>query len=194
VLGGAVSASCANAVLGRAPDAPLRTSTPLLEGGERATLDAAVDRILPATATPGGLEAGVPDFIEFVLAEGYDDVGRRRFHDGLAALDAAALARHGATFAALAPESRDEVLAAAEQEELAALAAGGGAGGALLGGLVGGIPVEKPFFATLKELCVVGFFTSEVGGTQVFAFQPWPGGFDGCATREPGTLPPFPTL
>jgi hypothetical protein len=38
----------------------------------------------------------------------------------------------------------------------------------------------------------VGFFTSEIGATQVFDFHAWPGHFDACATREPGVRPAFP--
>ncbi len=185
-LGGAVSTSCASAVLGRRTDEPLTTATPFLARSERATLEAAVDRILPATATPGALDAGVPDFVEFVLVEGFDDAGRQRFRDGLAGLDASARAQHGGAFAALAPEARDGLLAGVEQRELAASAAAGGLD------LFGGLRDDKPFFATLKELTVVGFFTSEIGATQVFDWGAWPGRFDGCAEREPGARPAFP--
>jgi len=186
ILGGAVSTSCANAVLGRPAGAPLRTDSPFLRGDERATLTAAIDRILPATETPGGVEAGVPDFVEFVLVEGFEEDGRQRFRDGLAQLDASALEQHGAGFAALPPEAQGGLLAAIEQQELAAAPPSGGLD------FFGGLRDDKPFFATLKELSVVGFFTSEVGATQVFDFHAWPGHFDGCAAREPGVRPAFP--
>jgi hypothetical protein len=191
LLGGAVSTGCANAVLGRSPDEPLTTTSPLLGSDERATLDAAVDRILPATATPGALEAGVPDFVEFVLAEGMGDAGRQRFRDGLARLDADARGAHGAAFAALPPEARDGLLTAVEQREMQERAAAApGAAPELFSGLRD----DKPFFATLKELTVVGFFTSEIGATQVFDLNVWPGRFDGCAAREPGVRPAYPAL
>ena len=186
ILGGAVSTSCANAVLGRPADAPLRADSPLLRGDERATLTAAIDRILPATTTPGGVEAGVPDFVEFVLVEGFEEDGRQRFRDGLAQLDASALEQYGAGFATVAPEMRDSLLAAVEQRELSAAPPSGGLD------FFGGLQDDKPFFATLKELSVVGFFTSQVGATQVFDFHAWPGRFDGCAAREPGVRPAFP--
>jgi hypothetical protein len=174
VLGGAVSTSCANAVLGRPAEAPLVADSPLLGSDERATLTAAVDRILPTTATPGGVEAGVPDFVEFVLVEGFENEGRQRFRDGLAQLDASAREQHGDGFAGL-------------PQELAASPPGGL-------DFLSPLRDDKPFFATLKELSVVGFFTSKVGATQVFDFHAWPGRFDGCAAREPGVRPAFPSF
>jgi hypothetical protein len=186
ILGGAVSTSCASAVLGRPAEAPLRTDRTLLESDERATLAAAVDRILPATSTPGAVEAGVPDFVEFVLVEGFEADGRLHFRDGLAQLDASAREQHGTRFASLPPETRDGLLAALEQQELSAAPPSGGLD------FLGGLRDDKPFFATLKELSVVGFFTSQVGATQVFDFHAWPGHFDGCAAREPGVRPAFP--
>jgi hypothetical protein len=38
----------------------------------------------------------------------------------------------------------------------------------------------KPFFLLAKEMTVLGFFTSEVGATQVLNYDPIPGGFQGC--------------
>ncbi len=183
LLGGAVSTSCTNAVLGHPPEEPLRTERPTLAADERAILEAAVDRILPTTATPGALEAGVPDFVEFALAEGFGGDARQRFRQGLAGLDAAASAQHGRGFAALPPEDRDGLLAAAEQAELAASPP--------VPDLFGGLSSEKPFFATLKELSVVGHFTSETGATGAAAFTPWPGRYDGCVTPEPGARRPL---
>jgi hypothetical protein len=174
-------------VLGRPADAPLQAASPLLGSDERATLSAAVDRILPATTTPGGLEAGVPDFVEFVLVEGFESDGRQRFRDGLAQLDASAREQHGAGFAALPLEAQSGLLAAVERQELAASAPGGL-------DFLSPLRDDKPFFATLKELSVVGFFTSKVGATQVFDFHAWPGRFDGCAAREPGVRPAFPSF
>ena len=119
------------------------------------------------------------------MVEGFRPEARLRFRDGLARLDASAREDHGTGFAALPPEARDGLLAALEQQELA---------GASPPDLFGGLRDDKPFFATLKELTVVGFFTSEIGATQVFDLEVWPGRFDGCAAREPGVRPAFPLL
>ena len=37
-----------------------------------------------------------------------------------------------------------------------------------------------PFFATLKELATVGYFTSEPGATKAVRYDPVPGDYRGC--------------
>jgi gluconate 2-dehydrogenase gamma chain len=39
---------------------------------------------------------------------------------------------------------------------------------------------EKPFILQLNEMTLLGFFTSEVGATQVLQYDPVPGPFKGC--------------
>jgi hypothetical protein len=39
---------------------------------------------------------------------------------------------------------------------------------------------NKPFFLELKELTLLGFFTSEPGATQVLQYNQVPGPFQGC--------------
>ena len=60
---------------------------------------AACDRIIPADETPGAVAAGVPAFIDRVLADWCDEVERRRFFDGLASMDARSRTAHKAAFA-----------------------------------------------------------------------------------------------
>ena len=187
LLGGAVTTSCTSAVLARDPEAPpVAIPEAVLAADERRVLEAAMDRILPETSTPGALAVGAPEFVEFVLAEGHTPAERERFRAGLARLDETARARHGEGFDAIAPTARDEILREVEMEELAAAPPGAPA--------IFGSYVEKPFFGMLKELTLVGFFTSKVGATQVQRFDVWPGRFDGCVPVEPGQPPRFPGL
>jgi gluconate 2-dehydrogenase gamma chain len=39
---------------------------------------------------------------------------------------------------------------------------------------------DKPFILTMKELTMLGFFTSEVGASQVLQYSPVPGSYKGC--------------
>ena len=39
---------------------------------------------------------------------------------------------------------------------------------------------ERPFILALKELTMLGFFTSEVGATQVLQYSAVPGSYNGC--------------
>lgn len=42
----------------------------------------------------------------------------------------------------------------------------------------------KPFFLMIKELTLLGIFTSEIGTTKVLQYDEIPGGFQGCVPLE----------
>ena len=48
------------------------------------------------------------------------------------------------------------------------------------------IPMDKTAFATLRELTLLGYFTSEIGCTQALAYEAVPGGYRGCIDLKPG--------
>jgi hypothetical protein len=151
-----------------------------LASDERAALAAAVEVILPATDTPGAREAGVPAFIEHMLAGWFEPAERDSFRAGLARLDRMARERGGTAFAAADEAHQIEILTALEQE---ALAQGGGA--SLITGYR--IPTAPPaaFFTALKELVLIGYYTSEIGATRELHWNPVPGRFDPCVHRAP---------
>ena len=41
-------------------------------------------------------------------------------------------------------------------------------------------PAPRPFILVMKELAMLGFFTSEVGATQLLQYDPLPGAYRGC--------------
>jgi len=41
-----------------------------------------------------------------------------------------------------------------------------------------------PFFRTMKELTLVGFYTSEAGATRELRHAPVPGRFEGCVPLD----------
>jgi glucoside 3-dehydrogenase (cytochrome c) hitch-hiker subunit len=46
--------------------------------------------------------------------------------------------------------------------------------------------MDKDAFAMLKELTVLGYFSSEIGATQALAYDKVPGGYWGCLDLKPG--------
>ena len=43
---------------------------------------------------------------------------------------------------------------------------------------------NNSFFSRLKQMTIVGFFTSEVGATQVLKYDKIPGAYNGCVPFE----------
>ncbi|MEU7748634.1 gluconate 2-dehydrogenase subunit 3 family protein [Nonomuraea sp. NPDC049158] len=81
-----------------------------------ATLSAVVDTIVPADEHPGGVEAGVLDYLEGQF--GRDLAGLRAYYGaGLDAIDAEAGERYGVRFGLLEPGRREALLRAVEAGE-----------------------------------------------------------------------------
>jgi gluconate 2-dehydrogenase gamma chain len=86
--------------------AQLKTLSP----GEAATLEAALERLIPTDATgPGAKEANVLRYIDWSLA-GELSMFRDPYSAALAALDAYSQSHYGAAFASLATAQQDAVL------------------------------------------------------------------------------------
>lgn len=103
---GAVAAVPANVLAQAARAAPYANLT----ATEAATLEALVARLIPSDANgPGALEAGAARYIDGALGNALA-AQRPAYAAGLAALDAYARSRGGASFAALAPQRQDELI------------------------------------------------------------------------------------
>lgn len=113
-----------------------------LSSGQQALLSRVADLVIPRTDTPGALDVQVPQLIDLLLTEWYDDVERSRLLMGLDAIDGSARAAGHSSLVA-APEE-------AQRTVLAALDAARGTGDASAVG-----------FRDFKALIVFGYFTSE---------------------------------
>jgi hypothetical protein len=164
LVGGALSAPVMSAILSgyrAAPPAPgwvPRTLT----ARQAELLDLLVDVIIPPTDTPGAKDAGVPAFIDKLLADWVDPEDRESFRTGLAGVDDACRQAHGVSFRDATPAQRHAFVTQLDEEAIQAR--GGG---------------PPPFFATLKEWTLVGYYTSEVGATQELQWLAAPGRYDG---------------
>lgn len=183
MLGGALTTSCMDAVLQHDANSPLTTTHSILNPSQKTTVAALVDRILPPTDTPGAVDVGVPEFVDFMLAEGYRESQVELFVAGLDRLEAISrsLTENRSPFAELPPAEQDSVLKEIEAEELAAnpnpFAALFSAG------------QDRSFFALAKELTIVGYFTSEPVVKNQFTFSHAAGSYDPCVELKPGDKP-----
>jgi hypothetical protein len=141
-LAGLHRACLANADLNASP------ANTVLDAGQRETIAAIAELIIPETETPGAIEAGVPQFVELILSDWHTAEERRPVLDGLAKLNADCKTEYGKVFADCTEAEQAEALAATEGSNM---------------------------FTLLKGLVVTGYFTSELGSTTQRDYQPMPG-------------------
>lgn len=161
LLGSAVSGSVSNAL---AAAAPIHTGLgkTIFNEGQQISVVLLSEMIIPATDTPGAIEAGVPDFIATIVSEWYNNDERASFFRGLKELDSYCQVANGRNFYEASEELRLEALR--KQEQIAS---------------EGETGEGQAFFDQIKELVVVGYYSSEVGAKQEWRYLPMPGQYDG---------------
>lgn len=140
---------------------------------EVALLDEIGETIIPATDIPGARAVGIGEFLAMMIADCYLPAEQQRIKDGVRQLAAAYTQRFGATFPTGTPENRTTLLNELDREQRA-----------YHRGLASDAPPH--YFRVLKELTILGYFSSEIGATQAVRYAEVPGGYDGNAPYERG--------
>jgi AraC family transcriptional regulator, regulatory protein of adaptative response / DNA-3-methyladenine glycosylase II len=112
---------------------------------EYATLERLTDMIIPADGTPGAKEAGVAEFIDFMVA--HDESVQYPFRLGLTWLDAESERLDGKRFLDLAPEKQIEMLEHLAYHDHYREGEGDG----------------RAFFKLVRRYTVMGYYTSRIG-------------------------------
>ena len=127
------------------------------------------DIILPATGTPGAKDAMVTKFIDTIRPLRYSEEDNMMFKNNLELFMDQAKKELGNDFIKVSAEKKlawvTEVDKLAyerikQQEDLPA--------------------EQRPFYLTLKEHILAGYFSSEIVAKEYFIFDPVPGGYEGC--------------
>lgn len=138
-----------------------------------AFLDEVADTILPQTATPGAKAAGVGPFMALMVTDCYDPNEQAIFRDGMRVLENACQAQYRSGFVNAAPTQRLALLQDFDREQKD-----------YMDSKAADAPVH--WFRMVKELTLLGYFTSEIGYTQAMRYVEAPGRFDPCTPLEPG--------
>lgn len=179
------------------PDAPFTTE-------DIAFLDEVADTILPRTSTPGAKDVKTGAFMAMMVHDTYEARDRKIFREGMRAIDDASKKKHGVSFMQATPQQRLSVLETIDRDQkvysdarkeekhrksMAYLtdqrqeqAPGANVGAATA------VTQDKPahYFRMMKELALLGYFTSELGATQALRYVESPGRFDPCVPYTPG--------
>ena len=112
---------------------------------EYATVERLAEMIIPSDTTPGAKEAGVAEFIDFMVAS--DPEVQYAFRTGLTWLDAHSARNQGRRFIELSAEQQASLLEPLAYKDKARPGEEDGRG----------------FFRLMREFTVTGFYTSETG-------------------------------
>jgi hypothetical protein len=173
---------------------------------EIAYLDEIADTILPTTSTPGAKAAKTGAFMALMVKDTYTPEDQKKFRDGMRKLDDASKDKNGGkSFMQSTPQQRLALLQVLDREQFdyneKQRAEGRKKSDAFLsdqrqqnapekGGTSAAtsISAEPPnrYFRMMKELALLGYFTSEIGMTQAQRYVESPGRYDPCISVKPG--------
>jgi hypothetical protein len=137
-----------------------------------AMLDEIAETIIPRTETPGAKDAAVGAFIARYSAACYEPAQLRSLKQGIGTLDAQMRTKTGGDFLHASQAQRQALLIdidlqarkhAKEPDQ----------------------PVPH-YFTLMKQLTLLGFFTSELGSTRVLRYRPVPGKYKGIVPYKKG--------
>jgi gluconate 2-dehydrogenase gamma chain len=168
LMGGALSAPAIMGVLNGCTAKPTLDWKPVFLSEDQGILVSQVaEIILPKTDTPGAKEVGVPGFIDIMLKDVYSQEDKERFINGLKIFNQEAEKIYDDPFIELAPGQQQELVKKIHKEAIDDLK---------------NLKPEakRPFILMMKELTLLGFFTSEIGATKVLQYEPVPGVYKGC--------------
>jgi hypothetical protein len=163
---------------------------------EIAYLNEVGETILPRTNTPGAKDAKVGEFMQVMVRDCYEEDDQKAFMEGFDKLNSASNDKFKNDFMSITPQQRTELLTAIDQEaknyqkeinafnnqenqkekdEIAK----------------GNRNYQKQrkaphYFTMMKQLTLLGYFTSKEGMTQAVRYIPVPGRYEGCVPYTKG--------
>ena len=139
--------------------------------------DEVAETIIPKTNTPGAKDAEVGKFMASYSMDCYEKYQLDILKEGIKKLDSASLKKNKMLFMDATDEERKTLLIEVdgeakrynEERERAK-------------------KKEPPphYFTLMKQLVLLGFFTSKPGATQVLRYEPVPGKYHGCIDYKKG--------
>ncbi|HXH98746.1 MAG TPA: gluconate 2-dehydrogenase subunit 3 family protein [Sphingobacteriaceae bacterium] len=194
LLGGTLSASTFSVLFESCNASEKKGNKELFTSDQESLITEISDTIIPDTSTPGAKAAGVGPFIAMMIKECYIEETQDIFTKGLEEVQQLSKSKFDNDFVSLSGEERNKVLREiadntikfkaedkkkeeAEKDKNTTVAKNKG--------------TEKKnnktyFFQLIRELTLLGYFTSEIGATKALAYLPVPGKFVGCVDLKPG--------
>jgi len=168
-----------------------------------ALLNEIADTILPVTKTPGAKAAKVGQFMTVMVNDCYEAPDQKIFHEGISKIDVASKDKNGKSFMESTPQQQHDLLvsldAKVKDENMKitkyvdSLTPDQRTQMKIQQDFTGSDPLadkrrENPdyYFQMMKELTLLGYFTSEIGCTQARRYVERPGSFNGDLPYKKG--------
>lgn len=145
----------------------------LFEPDQMDYLGDVAETILPRTATPGAKEAGVGEFMPVMVRDCYTEEDQKIFLEGLGKLEDSAKEKYNKGFQELSQDERTALISEIDQEATE---------------YKNSKKDDEPahYFSMVKQLTLLGFFTSEAGATKALRYVMVPGKYDGNLPYKKG--------
>lgn len=136
-------------------------------------LDEVAETIIPTTNTPGAKAAKVGEFMNTMVVDCYTEGDQKVFVEGLQKIEDASQKKSGKSFMASSPEEKKALLTEIDKQ---------------LKDYNKNKKEGEPnhYFGLMKQLTLLGYFTSEVGATQALRYVAIPGRYEGCIPYTKG--------
>lgn len=163
-----------------------------------AYLDEIAETILPETNTPGAKAAKVGAFMALMVTDTYKAEDQAVFRAGMKQLDEASVKESGTSFMSATPQQRLALLEKLDKEakdyhdardERKRLSEAERREREEKSNVRDAAPKDDEsahYFRQMKELTLLGYFTSEIGCTQAQRYIEAPGKFEPCVPYTPG--------
>lgn len=154
------------------------------------------ETILPRTSTPGAKDANVGEFMKVMVNDCYEEADQKAFREGLDKLNDASKKKFDKDFMNITPQQRHDLLVEVDKEakdyqkkvgdfnakEAAKEKEETGKGNKNYVRQ----HMAPHYFTMMKQLTLLGFFTSKPGMTQAVRYLPVPGRYEGCVPYKKG--------
>jgi hypothetical protein len=145
----------------------------LFDKGHIKFLDEVGDTIIPKTNTPGAKDVHIGAFMALMVKDCYNAEDQQIFMAGIDKLNDECKKQNGKDFLACTPVQRTALLNILDKEQKEYTKTK---------------TKDQPnhYFRMIKELTLLGYFTSEPGCTQALRYLPVPGKFEGTIPYKKG--------
>jgi hypothetical protein len=142
---------------------------------QNATVMTISELIIPQTDTPGAKSARVNEFIDLIIADWYDDEEKSTFLSGLEEVDRRCQNSFSKDFVECSGKQQAQILNDLDEESNVE------AESMVVRRAKNAVPKQKHFFSMIKQLTLIGYYTSEIGFVQELHEEIIPARHAGCA-------------